>query len=114
MGESMQTIENGNVVTRARAPAGDQSVDLREVLRALRAMRDGDFESEYSQQGDGTVPIELARLAGARHSYVECGHSDMPLADRVIAGTIDLLKTGATQRFAAAPPSVTGREPIEA
>jgi len=72
------------------------------------ALRDGDFEYEYSQQGDGTVPIELARLAGARHSYVECGHSDMPLADRVIAGTIDLLKTGATQRFAAAPPVKRG------
>ena len=41
------------------------------------ALRDGDFEYEYSLQGDGTVPIELARLAGARHSYVECGHSDM-------------------------------------
>jgi hypothetical protein len=68
------------------------------------ALRDGDFEYEYSLQGDGTVPIELARLAGARHSYIECGHSDMPLADRVIAGTIDLLRNGATQRFAAAPP----------
>ena len=68
------------------------------------ALRDGDFEYEYSLQGDGTVPIELARLAGARHSYVECGHSDMPLSDRVIAGTVDLLETGATQRFAAAPP----------
>jgi hypothetical protein len=68
------------------------------------ALRDGDFEYEYSLQGDGTVPIELARLAGARHSYVECDHSDMPLSDRVIAGTVDLLKTGATQRFAASPP----------
>ena len=28
------------------------------------ALRDGDFEYEYSLQGDGTVPIELARLAG--------------------------------------------------
>ena len=72
------------------------------------ALRDGDFEYEYSLQGDGTVPIELARLAGARHSYVDCGHSDMPLSDRVIAGTIDLLKTGATQRFAAAPPVQRG------
>jgi hypothetical protein len=68
------------------------------------ALHDGDFEYEYSLQGDGTVPIELARLPGARHSYVECGHSDMPLSDRVIAGTVDLLSTGATQRFAAAPP----------
>jgi hypothetical protein len=72
------------------------------------ALRDGDFEYEYSLQGDGTVPVELARLPGARHSYVECGHSDMPLADRVIAGTLDLLKTGATQRFAAAPPLKRG------
>jgi hypothetical protein len=68
------------------------------------ALKDGDFEYEYSLQGDGTVPVELARLPGARHSYVECGHSDLPLADRVIAGTLDLLSTGATQRFAAAPP----------
>jgi len=72
------------------------------------ALRDGDFEYEYSLQGDGTVPIELARLAGARHSYVECGHSDMPLSHRVIAGTVDLLNTGATQRFAAAPPVKRG------
>jgi hypothetical protein len=63
-----------------------------------------DFEYEYSLQGDGTVPVELARLSGARHSYVECGHSDMPLAERVIDGTMDLLTTGATQLFAAAPP----------
>jgi hypothetical protein len=68
------------------------------------AIRDGDFEYEYSLQGDGTVPVELARLSGARHSYVECGHSEMPLAERVIDGTLDLLATGATQRFAAAPP----------
>jgi hypothetical protein len=73
------------------------------------ALRDDDFEYEYSLQGDGTVPIELARLAGARHSYVECGHSDMPLDKGVIAGTIDLLKTGATQRFAAAPPIRRGQ-----
>ncbi len=68
------------------------------------ALKDGDFEYEYSLQGDGTVPMELARLAGARHFYVECGHSDLPLADKCIAGTLDLLTTGATQRFAASPP----------
>jgi pimeloyl-ACP methyl ester carboxylesterase len=68
------------------------------------ALRDGEFEYEYSLQGDGTVPIELARLAGARHHYVECGHSELPLDDRVIAATTDLLDTGATQRLAASPP----------
>jgi len=65
--------------------------------------RDDDFEYEYSLQGDGTVPIELAQLDGARHRYVDCGHSDLPLDDRVIAGTVDLLANGRTRRFASAP-----------
>ncbi|HKU91153.1 MAG TPA: hypothetical protein VJP84_15270 [Steroidobacteraceae bacterium] len=67
------------------------------------ARRAGDFEYEYSLRGDGTVPIALAELAGARHRYVDCGHSDLPLSDRVIAGTLDLLRTGSTRRFAARP-----------
>ena len=49
----MQTIENGNVVARSRAPAGDQSVDLREVLRALRAVRDGDFSARLPADWSG-------------------------------------------------------------
>jgi pimeloyl-ACP methyl ester carboxylesterase len=67
------------------------------------ALRGGDFEYEYSLRGDGTVPIALAELEGARHRYLDCGHSDLPLSDRVIAGTLDLLKTGSTRRFAAKP-----------
>jgi len=68
------------------------------------ALRDGDFAYEYTLEGDGTVPLPLALLAGARHRYVDCGHSDMPLSNRVIRGTIDLLRTGRTRRFAASPP----------
>jgi pimeloyl-ACP methyl ester carboxylesterase len=67
------------------------------------ARRAGEFEYEYSLRGDGTVPVALAELDGARHRYVDCGHSDLPLSDRVIAGTIDLLKAGTTRRFAASP-----------
>jgi pimeloyl-ACP methyl ester carboxylesterase len=66
-------------------------------------LRDGDFEYEYSLRGDGTVPIAFAELEGARHRYLDCGHSDLPLSDRVIAGTLDLLKTGSTRRFSAKP-----------
>ena len=54
-------------------------------------------------RGDGTVPMELARLDGAQHHYVGCDHSDLPLADGVIAGTVELLKTGKTRRFANSP-----------
>jgi pimeloyl-ACP methyl ester carboxylesterase len=66
-------------------------------------LRDDDFEYEYSLRGDGTVPVALAELEGARHRYLDCGHSDLPLSDRVIAGTLDLLKTGSTRRFTAKP-----------
>lgn len=73
-------------------------------LTATRvARRDGDFEYEYTLRGDGTVPIALAQLDGAHQRYVDAGHSDLPLSDRVIAGTIDLLKTGSTRRFAVKP-----------
>jgi pimeloyl-ACP methyl ester carboxylesterase len=71
------------------------------ATRVIR--RDDDFEYEYSLHGDGTVPVELAQLDGARHRYVDCGHSELPLDDRVIAGTVDLLANGRTRRFASAP-----------
>jgi pimeloyl-ACP methyl ester carboxylesterase len=64
------------------------------------------FEYEYSRRGDGTVPIALARLAGAAHGYIDCDHSDLPLDDRVIAGTIELLGSGTTQQFSAEPPAI--------
>jgi hypothetical protein len=70
------------------------------------ALRGGEFEYEYGQQGDGTVPVALAHLPGARNVYIECGHSDMPLDDRVIAGTLELLGDGASRRFAAAAPAI--------
>ena len=76
-------------------------VGCNRVTATRVALRADDFEYTYSMRGDGTVPIELARLDGARHRYVDCDHSDMPLSDRVIAGTIDLLNTGKTRRFAA-------------
>jgi pimeloyl-ACP methyl ester carboxylesterase len=72
------------------------------------ALRGNDFEYTYSLRGDGTVPIDLARLPGADNRYVACGHSDLPLSDRVIAGTVDLLKAGKTRRFAASPPRRPG------
>jgi len=70
------------------------------------ALKGTEFEYEYSRRGDGTVPIAMARLPGAGHGYIDCDHSDLPLDDRVIAGTIDLVGTGITQQFSAeAPPS---------
>jgi len=94
-------------VAQRLAPADrrfDVVVGCNRTTATRVAQRDGDFEYEYTLQGDGTVPLALGLLAGARHRYVECGHSDMPLSNRVINGTIDLLESGRTRRFAASPP----------
>ena len=72
------------------------------------SLQGAEFEYEYSRRGDGTVPIALAQLPGAGHGYIDCDHSDLPLDDRVIAGTIDLLGTGATGRFATDVPVLDG------
>ena len=88
------------------APADERFhviVGVNRVTATRVALRAGDFEYEYTLRGDGTVPLELARLDGARHRYVDCDHSDMPLADRIIAGTIELLTSGRTRRFATTP-----------
>ena len=88
------------------APADERFVCVvgcNRITATRVSLRDGDFEYEYSLRGDGTVPMALAKLEGARNRYVDCDHSDLPLSDRVIAGTLDLLKTGATRRFASSP-----------
>jgi hypothetical protein len=71
------------------------------------ARRGDEFEYEYTRRGDGTVPIALAELRGAQHGYLECDHSDLPLDDRVVAATIDLL-AGATPRFPGSAPALEG------
>src|SRR5882672_2374433 len=86
----------------------DMVIGCNRATATRAALREGEFEYEYSLDGDGTVPIALAHLPGARHRYVECGHSHMPLSDEVIAGTLDLLAAGATHRFAALPPPSRG------
>ena len=67
------------------------------------ALREGEFEYEYTLEGDGTVPMSLAQLPGAHHAYVDCGHSDMPLDDEVIRGAVELLEAPDSARFASGP-----------
>jgi len=90
-----------------RLAAADQRfhvvIGCNQITATGIGLRDGEFEYEYTLRGDGTVPMELAQLEGARARYVDCDHSDLPLSDRVIAGTIDLLKSGTTRRLLASP-----------
>ena len=66
--------------------------------------RDGEFEYEYSLQGDGTVPIALARLAGARHSssIVATATCPFPRVSSRARSTAEIRRYAAFHRRAAA------------
>lgn len=57
------------------------------------------FEFGVSPQGDGTVPLACAVRPGDRAWYVGEKHGGLPNNGRVIAATVDLLRTGTTQRL---------------
>jgi pimeloyl-ACP methyl ester carboxylesterase len=84
-------------------------VGCNQVTATGLTLEGGEFAYEYSLRGDGTVPMALAELAGARAAYVDCAHSDMPLDDRVIGGAIDLLRGSESRQFAPAPPDIPGQ-----
>ncbi|MFL5309071.1 MAG: lipase family alpha/beta hydrolase, partial [Myxococcales bacterium] len=59
----------------------------------------GEFAYQVSPDGDGTVPLAFARLAGIPENqiyYVEEGHGGLPNNGRVESAAIDLLATGRT------------------
>jgi len=59
-----------------------------------------EFAFGLTPQGDGTVPLALAVRPGERAWYVGEQHGGLPNNGRVIAGVVDLLRTGATKRLA--------------
>ncbi|HEY6908186.1 MAG TPA: CHAT domain-containing protein [Myxococcales bacterium] len=62
-------------------------------------VKDAEFCYDVSPDGDGTVPLSFARLAGipeAQTYYVEEGHGSLPNNGRVESAVIDLLASGRT------------------
>jgi CHAT domain-containing protein/pimeloyl-ACP methyl ester carboxylesterase len=64
-------------------------------------MRVGEGGVEYaiSSEGDGTVPLQFARLAGVPTYYIEERHSSLPNNSRVARAVSDLLDRGKTDRL---------------
>ena len=59
-----------------------------------------EFEYRFSQEGDGTVPLESARLPGIKQVYyVEEEHGALPNNRRVAESVIDILRTGSTEKL---------------
>ena len=74
-------------------------VDQRTVTGVTREQ--GQFLYAFSTAGDGTVPLELARLPNiAGTYYVAESHGSLPNNATVARAVIDLLATGATKALA--------------
>ncbi len=69
-----------------------------DTVTGLRLEHD-EFKYEISPDGDGTVPLAFARLAGISDKqtyYVEEGHGSLPNNGAVASTVLDLLSTGTT------------------
>jgi CHAT domain-containing protein/pimeloyl-ACP methyl ester carboxylesterase len=86
-------------VQRSLAPGNDRMALIagvdQETITNLR-VEEGEFEYLTSRAGDGTVPLEFAKLDNVPTWYVKEGHGSLPNNRAVIRATIDLLQTGTT------------------
>ena len=63
------------------------------------------FEYTQSQDGDGTVPRDLAEMGTVPRFYAEGKHGRLCNASDVITATIELAESGATNALPTAPPA---------
>ena len=88
---------------RERWPEGDERclhvIGIRQETVTGVRRTGGQFEFEITEDGDGTVPLALAGLAGSRAWYVAEKHGGLPNNGRVISAVVDLLRTGETSRL---------------
>jgi pimeloyl-ACP methyl ester carboxylesterase len=69
-----------------------------ETVTAI-ARRKDEFVYTITRQGDGTVPVASAELAGVHAAYARVPHSNLTRDPLVAAAVVDLLKCGATARL---------------
>ncbi|MCA9222533.1 MAG: hypothetical protein KDA71_19535, partial [Planctomycetales bacterium] len=90
-------------VQKSLAPGDDRMTLIagvdQETITNMR-VRDGDFEYLTSRVGDGTVPLEFAKLDNVHTWYAEESHGSLPNNREVIRATIDILQTGRTSELA--------------
>jgi pimeloyl-ACP methyl ester carboxylesterase len=83
----------------ALAPVDSRMVHIigvnQETVFELRRTPAG-FEYAMDRNGDGTVPLSLARLPGLKCYFVDESHADLANNARVIQAIIDLVRRGRT------------------
>ena len=76
------------------------------VVRA--GIADDEFQYVLGNDGDGTVPLALARLPKPDTYYVEEDHGSLPNSFGVAAAVADILNSGATEELPTAVPATRG------
>ncbi len=80
----------------------------RATLTGLR-LRDGRLEFRDSDEGDGTVPLALARMPGLATWITSQSHGALPGDDLVTRAVVDLLGSGTTELLPRDTPSPARR-----
>lgn len=89
------------------------------TVTGLSVRRDA-FVYHVTRAGDGTVPVDLAMLAGVETYYARENHSELPHDTRVVRAIVDLLTRGSTRRLARVwrrpdePPQLLGERELRA
>jgi pimeloyl-ACP methyl ester carboxylesterase len=107
---SAQLLGQAAAVRGALASADERMVHIvgvnQETVVSLRRTAAG-FEYTMDRNGDGTVPLALARLPKLKCYFVDESHADLANNSRVIQAIIDLIRRGHTsglpQRWRAKP-----------
>jgi pimeloyl-ACP methyl ester carboxylesterase len=100
---------------RERLPAADGRCSVvigagEETIVSAGRQENG-FRYEIRAEGDGTVPMELARWGEAATWFVNENHGALTQNDSVLGAVADILKTGDTRRLRATAPRASGSAP---
>jgi pimeloyl-ACP methyl ester carboxylesterase len=97
---SAQLLGQVSAARAGLAPADSRMVHIvgvnQETVFSLRRTAAG-FEYAMDRNGDGTVPLSLARLPKLKCYFVDESHADLPNNARVIQAIIDLVRRGHTE-----------------
>lgn len=98
---------------RERWPSADARclhiVGVRQETVTQAQLHGREFHYTLEPAGDGTVPLRLATLPGARHWFVAEKHGGLPNNGKVISAVVDLLRTGSTERLPTSTRRATAR-----
>jgi pimeloyl-ACP methyl ester carboxylesterase len=70
------------------------------TISGLKVLAPGEFEYEFTRDGDGRVPHALGLLNGVRTYYVDEVHGDLARNEQILRNLDDLLQTGTNDQMA--------------